>query len=99
MPQAADFTLSVSLTLHALMASKLFRSLFLDPEVSKRVRLQNSSEMGGISRRHTPPCSNTSIPSPRRHGRVRPSEPLHSLPDLDSRLWPYGRKPFLGTPL
>lgn len=79
------------------MASKLHRSPLLDPEPSRRVRLCNDSDVGGISQRHIPPGKITSIPVLRRRGRIPPRGPLPSSSDSDSWLTLYGWVLFVNT--
>lgn len=75
---------------YARIVPKRPRTPFPDLEPSKRVRLHNHPDTGGISTLHTSTGDIGSIPDLRCQGQNPLSGRFPSLPDHDFWLWSYG---------
>lgn len=85
MPPASSGALPSSSNFHVRMTSKRARSPHLHPELSRRIRSHENSDMGDATHHRLLVGDNASIPVSCRQGWIPPAGPLPVLPN--SNLW------------
>lgn len=74
--KASGATLTVSINSRACIAPRRRRFPLLVPDLFERVALHDGFDIGRLSQRHIPTGDVTSIPVPRRQGRIPPFRPF-----------------------